>query len=491
MSKKPNIIWIMTDQQRYDTIAALGAEKMITPNLDRLVRQGVAFENCFCASPTCMPSRASLFNAKYPGRTGVYSNSDEWQHSWVEQLAGDGYHCVNVGKMHTYPYDAPCGFHQRFVVENKDRRNDRMGIDNTCGRFEDELDKFFAWSGMKKPNRKFFVENYPDYQDAVGCFTWPYDEKYHHDVFVADMAMSFIKNRKTTEPLFLQVGFPGPHPPFDPPKRFLDLYKDVDFPGEITSAEEAALQPKAQRMFRERSERRGMDGVVWPKEPTKEQIIRMRRSYAANVTMIDEKIGQLMDTLREYGYLDDAIVVFTSDHGECLGEHRLIEKWCMYDCVTRVPTVIWSSAADWPRGKRVSALVQQFDVAHTVLEMVGIKLPDDCQSVSLGDLRGDVRGRDCVFAEHAKDHVMRGCEFMTMARTVDYKYVHYQNESEQDELYDLRADPGETHNVFGDINYHAVRDEMIMRMLDFKCMHHYGVPEIYKECLANEPPVKL
>ena len=86
---------------------------------------------------------------------------------------------------------------------------------------------------------------------------------------------------------------------------------------------------------------------------------------------------------------------------------------------------------------------------------------------------------------------MRGCEFMTMARTKDYKYVHYQNEESEDELYDLKNDPEERVNLYHDEKYHAVRDKMIMRMLDFKCMHHYGVPEIYKECLKNEPPVKL
>ena len=488
---KPNIILIMTDQQRFDTISALGNDKYITPNLDRLAREGMIFDNCFCVSPTCMPSRAALFNCKYPGRTGVYSNSDSWEHSWVEQLADAGYHCINVGKMHTYPYDAPCGFHQRYVVENKDRRCDQMGLDNKCGRFEDELDKFFYWSGMKKPDRKFFVENFPDYQDAVGCFTWPFEEKFHHDVFVGDMALRVIEHRKTDEPLFLQIGFPGPHPPFDPPQRFIDMYDGVEFSGEIISAEEADRQPKAQRMFRERGMKRGMDGVVWPAEPTPEQIKRMRKNYAANVTMIDEKIGQIMDSLREKGYLEDAIVVFTSDHGECLGDHRLFEKWCMYDCITRIPAIVWGSEKYVKSGARSAELVEQFDVMHTVLEMAGIKLPDDCQSISLGAFNSDIKGRDCVFAEHAVDHVMRGCEFMTMARTKDYKFVHYQNEESEDELYDLANDPEERVNLYHNDRYHAVRDKMIMRMLDFKCMHHYGVPEIYKECLKNEPPVKL
>lgn len=490
MGNRPNIIVIMTDEQRFDTIHALGNDKYITPNMDRLVKEGVAFEQCYCASPSCMPARAAFFNCKYPGRTGVYSNGDSWGNSWVEILAENGYHCVNVGKMHTYPYDAPCGFHQRFVVENKMRRTDRMGLENTCGRFEDELDKFFKWSGMKKPDGSFFIQHYPDYRDAMGCFDWPYEEKFHHDIFVADVAIDYVKNRETKEPLFLELGFPGPHPPYDIPKRFVDLYEGVDFSGEITSAEEAQKQPKTQQLLRERATKRGMDGVMWPEDPTQEQLCRMRKYYAANVTLIDEKIGELMDTLKEYGYLDDAIVVFTSDHGECLGEHRLIEKWNMYDCVTRVPAIIWSSAGRVPQGKRTEALVQHFDLIHTIFDMIDVKLPDDCQSVSLGDLQGEIVGRDCVFAEHAKDHVMRGCEFMTMARTDRYKYVHYQNDQGQDELYDLEKDPGENVNVFRDEEYRDARDEMIMRMLDFKCMHHYGVPEIYKELLSTEPNLK-
>lgn len=491
MSKFPNIILIMTDQQRFDTIRALGAASYITPNLDRLVREGMTFDNCYCAAPTCMPSRAALFNCKFPGRTGVYSNSDSWGESWVSRLADAGYHCVNVGKMHTYPYDTPCGFHQRYVVENKDRRCDRMGLDNHCGRFEDELDKFFAWNGLKKPERKFFAENFPDYYDAVGCFTWPYEERFHHDAFVGDMAQRVIERRTTDEPLFLQIGFPGPHPPFDPPQRFLDMYDEEAFSGDIISAEEAAQQPRAQRMFRERGHTRGMDGVIWPVEPTPAQIRRMRKSYAANVTMIDEKIGQIMDRLQQGGYLDDAIVIFTSDHGECLGDHRLFEKWCMYDCITRIPMILWSSGERVPRGKRTDALLQQFDIIHTVFDMLGLSLPDDVQSHPIGDLHGEIAGREAVFAEHAQDHVMRGCQFMTMARTREYKLVHYQNEQQENELYDLRNDPEERHNLYHDPSYRDVRDDMIMRMLNFKCEHHYGVPEIYKECLANEPPVKL
>jgi arylsulfatase A-like enzyme len=114
-------VFILTDQQRFDTIESLGASHMDTPNLDRLVNEGVTFTDCHITAPLCVPSRASLFTGYYPHTTGVYSNQDAWQTTWVESLSESGYYSVNVGKMHTLPYEAPAGFHERYVVENKDR----------------------------------------------------------------------------------------------------------------------------------------------------------------------------------------------------------------------------------------------------------------------------------------------------------------------------------------------------------------------------------
>ena len=119
--KQPNIVMIITDQQRFDTINALGYPFMNTPNLDRLVNEGVTFTQSYITAPSCAPSRASLFTGQYPHTTGIYKNADTWKHSWIENLAAGGYHCVNIGKMHTYPFETPLGFHERFVVENKDR----------------------------------------------------------------------------------------------------------------------------------------------------------------------------------------------------------------------------------------------------------------------------------------------------------------------------------------------------------------------------------
>jgi arylsulfatase A-like enzyme len=118
---RPNIIFIITDQQRYDTIHALGYSHMDTPHLDRLVHEGVVFTNCHITGVSCAPSRASLFTGNYPHATGVLKNADTWPSTWIESLAEAGYRCVNIGKMHTWPFDARVGFHERYVVENKDR----------------------------------------------------------------------------------------------------------------------------------------------------------------------------------------------------------------------------------------------------------------------------------------------------------------------------------------------------------------------------------
>ncbi len=203
-SSRPNIILIITDQQRFDTIAALGFPWVTTPSLDRLAREGVAFTNCFVTAPSCAPSRASLFTGYTPHTTGVFRNGDLWRHGWVEQLAAAGYRCVNVGKMHTTPFTAPMGFHERYVVENKDRYLE--------GRyFFDEWDKALAAHGLVKQQRELYRRR-PDYRERLGAFEWELPEALHSDVFVGGLARWWIASYPRTEPLFLADRLPGAPP---------------------------------------------------------------------------------------------------------------------------------------------------------------------------------------------------------------------------------------------------------------------------------------
>ena len=168
MTTRPNIIFIITDQQRFDTIAALGNEHMDTPHMDRLVNEGVSFNNCFITAASCAPARASLFTGYYPHTTGIFKNADSWKRSWIEKLADTGYRCVNVGKMHSYPYHTPLGFHERYVVENKDRYLEERY-------YFDEWDKALKARGLVKQQRELYRKR-ADYKEALGAFDWELPE---------------------------------------------------------------------------------------------------------------------------------------------------------------------------------------------------------------------------------------------------------------------------------------------------------------------------
>ena len=202
---RPNIILMITDQQRFDTIRGLGFPYMDTPNLDRLIAEGTRFTNCFITAPSCVPSRASLFTGYYPHTTGILKNGDTWRHSWVEALAESGYTCVNVGKMHTVPFETSLGFHERYVVENKDRYLE--------GRYYfDEWDKAMHARGLVKQQRELYRRR-DDYRDRLGAFEWELPEDLHSDVFVGGLATWWLETKPKPEgPLFLEVALSCPYP---------------------------------------------------------------------------------------------------------------------------------------------------------------------------------------------------------------------------------------------------------------------------------------
>jgi arylsulfatase len=454
---------IITDQQRYDTISALGFPHMQTPNLDRLARAGVVFERCYCAAPSCVPSRASFFNVQYPHTLRVYNNADPWDRSWVEQLQTAEYHTVSVGKMHTGPMDVPCGFDQRFVVENKDRP---LRLNRPHGNFYDEWDKFLNNSGVRKPSRHSYRAEHPEYETALGAYEWPLEEKYHPDIFVGTMAEWFIEQREAESPLFLQIGFPGPHPPYDPPRRFLERYEGVEIPVPEVSDEELAKQPPPHTAYRREMIDGNHDAVRWRERPTHEQLLRLRRHYAANMTLIDEQIGRILEALERKGYLENAVVLFTSDHGDCLGDHGHIQKWTMYDTITRMPTIVWAPGR-LPAGRRVDEMIQQMDLAPMLFEWAGLEPPAGAAVSALPVALGERPGREVAFAEHSADGILREVKFVTMVRTRDWKLVHYLDQP-WGELYDLQSDPEEVHNLWDDPACAGVRQELLAVLRDWR-----------------------
>lgn len=459
MSDKKNLILILTDQQRADTIHALGAPWMQTPHLDRLASRGFSFTNCFVTSPVCVASRASLFTGMYPHAAGVFKNFQPWSPTWVQWLADAGYHCVNIGKMHINPYDAKGGFHQRFVVENKDRP---LFLDEHDRAFYDEWDKALHAHKAVKPSRYTRYAADPEgYQRALGAFEWHLPGALHSDNFIGDHVLWWLEERKAQNPLFLQIGFPGPHPPYDPVPDFLRRYAAVDIPvPEFTGAEEA-LQPRAQGELRRNMIRNNFDSIAWQLRPSREDLLRLRRHYAANVSMIDEKIGEILAMLERKGYLENALVVFSSDHADALGDHGHIQKWTMYDTVERVPLIVWDTAGSGS-GRRSDSLVQLMDVAPTLLESAGVPVPANWEARSLWPIvtARQEAIRDAAYAELARDHIQTGAEYMVMRRDQDWKLVYYLDEPDG-ELFDLRNDPGEVRNLWASPEHRDKREELV------------------------------
>jgi arylsulfatase len=464
--RSPNIIFIITDQQRFDTIRALGFPYMDTPNLDRLVSEGVTFTQCHVAAPSCAPARASLFTGYYPHTTGILKNADTWRHSWVELLADAGYHCVNIGKMHTFPYETPLGFHERYVVENKDRYLE--------GRYYfDEWDKGMQARGLVKQQREIYRKR-ADYRERLGAFEWELPEDMHSDFFVGNMAAWWIRSYPRTEPLFLQIGFPGPHPPYDPIPRYAEPYLERDLPLPEVTEEELADQPPPFLVMRQHNAEVDHDSITYLLNPTREQLHRQRAYYLANVTMIDEKIGQILEALEEKGYLDDAIVIFTSDHGDCLSDHGHSQKWTMYDIITRMPLIV-RAPGRFEGSRKLDGLCQQMDIAPAILELAGASVPETMEARSLlPALSGESwNGRDYVFAEHPRDGILQKVNFMTMVRSIEWKLVHFLDQP-FGQLFNLSRDPDEVRNLWDEPSAASKKHELIHALLEWhiRSQHH-------------------
>ncbi len=454
---RPNIVFVITDQQRFDTIAATGHPHMITPQLDRLVHEGVSFNRMYVTSPSCAPSRASIFTGLYPHTHGVLRNDEVWRWTWVQLLADSGYRCVNVGKMHTHPFEQSFGFHERHVTENKDRAHPGLPF------FLDNWDKALWIRGFEKPSRVTYRRR-ADYRERLGAFVWELPAELHPDNFVGSMAVHWLDSYSGSEPFFLQVGLPGPHPPYDPTPDVLARYAERELPAPILDADDLASQPQALKDLRREHWESDHDAIVHLPEPTAAQTRRQRQHYFANVTMIDTQVGHLIEALERRGVLGNTVLIFTTDHGDCLNDHGHSQKWTMYEQSVHVPAIVWAPGLGIaPR--EVDALTSSMEFGPTLLELAGLVPPDWMQARSLMALvQGrESEGRSHVFAEHARDMILKGTELMTMVRDARWKLVHF-NDSSEGQLFDLDADPQEIRNLWAHPEHESIRIELVSRI---------------------------
>ena len=453
---RPNIVLIMTDQQRGDSLGCLGYEQMITPHLDQLAARGVAFSRAFVQGAMCGPSRASIVSGQYVHTHGIERN-EAWltpeQPNWIENMRTGGYRTVNIGKMHTAPIRLPCGFDYRMVVENKNYQQGLHGPD------PDDYDLFLARHGLKRPALTYY-RDVPDWPERLGAAVWPHAEELFPDNFIGQWTVDYLRECDFERPLFLWCGFAGPHDPYDVTDSALARYDGVEIPDPVSYPGELDTKPPPQRQAME-----GMDGkrtpaAIWWSQATPERIRRMRRHYYANVTLIDDWVGRIVETLEERGQLDDTLFVFTSDHGDCLGDHHQVYKFSShYESVARVPLVFAGPGVD-EVGVR-DPLVELIDLGPTLLEMAGLEPLAGSSGRSIRSLLEGSKKElhETVFSEHGQ---------RVMVRTREWKLVFYLGES-FGELYHLSEDPDELRNLYDVPECQPVRQQLVERM-----MHWYG-----------------
>ena len=435
MKNKPNIIVIKTDQQRSDTIAALGNSHMITPNMDRLASESVSFTNAFCCGATCVSSRAAFYTGLYPHNTGVYGFNN-WSHirTWLHDLKDGGYHLSAVGKVHHQPMDEYMAYDERVYAENFPEYRDY-----------DDFSNYLKAEGQPNPNELLTADG--KWLEKCCSAPYPLEEKYFVDNWVGRMASRWIDDYEGDKPFFLHVGFVGPHDPFAPPQRFIDMYKDVDIPDPLVSGDDFETKPPQFKRFMEQciNAERLKQGPVYGiyncrlDDKEAEDIRNMRRHYYARVTAIDEQIGFIMDKLESKGLLENSIIVFTSDHGDNLGDHRMVYKWLMTEQSTKVPILIRLPQAQ--RKAVDDGLFTQMDIGPTLLEFAGLNVP--CYLDGRSNLKRITEGDSSQVPEKVY------CEdnYLTMVRAADKKMVYYSSQP-YGEYYDLENDPSEFHNLY-------------------------------------------
>lgn len=420
------MLLITTDQQRWDALGVHGHPVLQTPALDAIARTGIDYRNSFCAATACMPSRASLLTGVLPDRHGVkHTGADHWIDpnlpTLPSLLSRGGYRTVAVGKMHFVPWDAPCGFDRRIIIESK------------YANCPDAYRRHIAKRGLQS---RVVGHRTPGFATALKGMPSTLDEDDHIDAYIGRRGLETINALAADrqQPFFMWLSFCGPHDPYDPPQPYASMYTADAMPAPIRAPGELdRVPPIAKRnatcFGKDQLTLHGLSDA---------ELRRLRALYCGNVTLIDKWIGHVIEALGAHQIDKNTLVIFTSDHGDCLGDHDLLWKgWLPCDADMRVPLLL-----RWP-GYFEPGTSDDFatgiDVMPTILAATGVDGPSDGRGTNLLDVidgRQAARDRAIMFAEPDKWHY----------RDARWAYTWWPNEP-FDTLYDLRDDPHELNNL--------------------------------------------
>lgn len=469
--RRPNVLYIMTDQQRWDSIAASGGNPLIqSPNLDRLAAGGANFTRFYTAAFPCSPSRATLLTGRYPHSHGVWTNDALLDPSvgTLGEISRDaGYDTAWIGKWHLGGRMYGEGYALRYSVSDEGLVREQFDLEQTLG--EDAPQHGFEhWVGGFTHYQRYLtdlglIEPRPGKRVRGNHHTISEDghsvipEEHFMTAFLAKEAISFLEApERSRRPFTCCLSLYGPHLPITPPEPWDQMYDRaaVPLPGNLNDD----LRDKPLR--NQRRNRHWMR-EQWSDDDYRDIIAR----YWGYCSYIDQWVGRVLDALQARGLADNTIVVFTSDHGEMVGDHGFIYKGAyMYDGVQRVPFIMRAPGVI-PAGMQTGALGSSVDLLPTLTDMMGLEAPPETQGRSmLPLLTGATRdGRDLTITEMNSPRLG-----IVMARSDSHKFAYNWNQRQVDELYDMQADPLELENLAADPGHagavEQMRDEVLAWM---------------------------
>lgn len=428
--ERPNILFVFTDQQRFDAIGALGSPLLKTPRLDEWVGSGVTFTRAYTPCPVCVPARCSLVTGRPAHETGVVDNGDMpfSETTFMERLSEAGYQTHGVGKMHFDPdYKAPWGFQSRDISEEGKSDTDYKNFLKEAG--YDHVDAPLGLRG----------ENYYIPQPSQ------VPPELHETHWVADRSIDFLNNRNAEKPFFLWASFIKPHPPFENPNPWYNLYRarEMEEPFIPENSDDlVCLWNKIQNRYKYR------EGAY------DRQLMRtIRAAYYGCISFVDYQIGRILETLGDDR--DNTIIVFSSDHGELLGDYGCVGKRCMLDPAVRIPLIVVDPRRTDVAGTTCEKPVSLLDLFPTFLKAAGdedYRVHEDGDD--LLDIADGVASREYTFSQFSD-----AAYGLYMVTDGQWKYI-YSAPDEKEWLFSLTAEEREATNLADAENAAAVKERL-------------------------------
>ncbi len=436
---KTNILLILADQQRYDTIGQAGYEYMITPNLDKLAREGCIFHQAYSSNPVCMPARHDLLLGMPSKAHGYFANCEtkcmeDYSLPTLPRVFTEaGYRTAAIGKMHFYPSRMHHGYSELYTMEELPKMRE-----------DDDYAMYLKEQGLEDIQNIHGIRPLVYHMPQVAQVP---EEQYETN-WIKNKTINWLKDNNK-QPFLLCVGYIKPHPPWDIPEKYADLYKDKTIKESIPRSR---VYPNSQK-----------HNAWYGDDDTEETKRSIREAYYTSITMVDESVGAILEHLRNTGELDNTLVIYTSDHGEMLQDKGYYSKELPYESSVHIPFIM-RHPNYIESGSTSDELISLLDIFPTCLDAAGLNYP---QSKDKEALVGESLLRKNLL--HNRETVISASGFVeksrwVMCRNKSYKYVYHYNQG-YEEFYDLVQDSDELLNCIDEMRgttiYHELRNKVL------------------------------